>query len=223
MSRFRNHLSLLAGVAVAAGLIAAPAMAGKFGLGTEATKEEVAGWDIDVRPDGTGLPVGKGTAADGEEIFAEKCAVCHGDFAEGLDRWPVLAGGRGTLKSENPVKTVGSYWPYLSTAYDYIYRAMPFGDAQSLTHDEVYSIVAYLLYMNDVVTDDQFELSNENFTSIKMPNEANFIDDDRPDTPLASAKEPCMKDCKAEVKITKRAVVIDVTPEGEEPTGMKVD
>ncbi|AXS40486.1 cytochrome c [Breoghania sp. L-A4] len=223
MSKFREHFSRLAGVAVVACVISVPAVAGKLGIGTEATPEEVAGWDIDVRPDGQGLPEGEGSVTDGEAVFAERCAACHGDFAEGVDRWPVLAGGRDTLKSQNPVKTVGSYWPYLSTVYDYIHRAMPFGDAQSLTPDETYGIVAYLLYMNDIVTDEEFVLSKENFTSIRMPNEGNFIDDDRPDTPLASAQEPCMSDCKADVKITKRAVVIDVTPEGEEPDGGSVD
>lgn len=215
MSKFRNGVSLFAGAAFIAGVMVAPAVAGKYGLGTEATKEEVAGWNIDVRPDGQGLPEGRGTVAVGEEIFAEKCAACHGDFGEGVDRWPVLAGGMDTINSEDPVKTVGSYWPYLSTVYDYIYRAMPFGDAQSLTHDETYAIVAYLLYLNDIVEDEDFELSKENFTSIKMPNEANFIDDDRPDTPLASANSPCMTDCKAEVKITKRARIIDVTPDAK--------
>lgn len=215
MSRFPDFTAIGAAVVLAAGLAAAPAMAGKLGLGTEATPEQIAGWDIDVRPDGKGLPKGHGTVAEGEEIFAERCAVCHGDFGEGAGRWPVLAGGRDSLKSQNPVKTIGSYWPYLSTVYDYIYRAMPFGDAQSLTHDETYAIVAYLLYLNDVVTDEEFELSDENFTTVHMPNEGNFTEDPRPDTPLVSQEKPCMENCKAEVRITKRAQVIDVTPEDQ--------
>ncbi len=152
--------------------------------------EEVKAWDIDVRPDGQGLPQGKGKVADGETIYAEQCAACHGDFGEGVDRWPVLAGGRDTLKSDDPVKTIGSYWPYLSTVYDYVNRAMPFGNAQSLKPDEVYALTAYLLYMNDIVDDDQFELSNKNFTKIRMPNEKNFTDDARPDTPLTSESDP---------------------------------
>ncbi|MDX1715314.1 MAG: cytochrome c [Anderseniella sp.] len=192
-----------------------PALAGKFNLGREATGDEVKAWDIDIRPDGKGLPEGKGTVAEGEEIFAEKCASCHGDFGEGVDRWPVLAGGQGTLKADRPVKTIGSYWPYLSTVWDYVYRAMPFGEAQSLEPNEVYAITAYLLNMNDIV-DSDFELSKENFTSVKMPNEANFIDDPRPDTPvLADGKAPCMENCKeGEVKITQRARILDVTPDG---------
>ena len=134
----------------------APAMVGekskgKFGLGRLATGDEVAAWDIDVRPDGKGLPEGSGTVADGEPIYADKCALCHGDFGEAVDRWPVLAGGQDTLKDDRPVKTIGSYWPYLSTVYDYVRRAMPFGNARSLSDDDVYALTAYLLYLNDIV------------------------------------------------------------------------
>ena len=197
-----------------------PALAGNFNLGRDATADEIAAWDIDVRPDGAGLPEGKGTVEQGEEIFAEQCAACHGDFGEGVDRWPVLAGGQGTLKSDRPVKTIGSYWPFASTLFDYINRAMPFGNAQSLEPDQVYAIMAYLLFMNDLV-DSDFELSKENFTSVKLPNETNFIDDPRPDTPvLAKGQEPCMENCKTgEVKITGRAAVLDVTPEEAEEAG----
>ncbi|MEM6944413.1 MAG: cytochrome c, partial [Pseudomonadota bacterium] len=147
MSRFPETAS----AALLAVGLAAPALADGFGLGREALPEEVSAWDIDIRPDGAGLPEGSGDVLTGEEIFAEQCAACHGDFGEGVDRWPVLAGGHETLADDRPVKTIGSYWPYLSTVYDYIYRAMPFGYAQSLAPDDVYAITAYLLYMNDVV------------------------------------------------------------------------
>lgn len=204
--------SLSAVAVLLAGLIVmAPALAGDFGLGRVATPEEIAGWDIDVRPDGQGLPVGKGSVATGEAIFADKCASCHGDFAEGVGRWPVLAGGQGTLKDPRPVKTVGSYWPYLSTLFDFITRAKPFGDAKSLKPDEVYAITAFLLHMNDIV-DADFELSKQNFTSIRLPNEARFTDDPRPDTPGLDERAPCMKDCKANVEITNRARALNVTP-----------
>ena len=123
----------------------------KFNLGQIANKEEVAGWDIDVRPDGLGAPIGSGTALLGEEIYTEQCAACHGDFGEGADRWPSLVGGEGSLASHDPEKTTGSYWPYASTMYDYIYRAMPYGAAQSLSYDETYEIVAYLLYMLSLI------------------------------------------------------------------------
>jgi len=184
----------------------------KFGLGRMATAAEVKAWDIDVRPDGRGLPEGQGKASDGEKIYTSKCAACHGDFGEGVDRWPVLVGGKGTLKSDDPVKTIGSYWPYLSTVFDYVKRAMPFGDAQSLSNNEVYALTAYLLFMNEIVDDENFVLSKNNFSKIRMPNEKNFTKDPRPDTPLMSSKKPCMKACKTAVKITKRARVIDVTP-----------
>ncbi|MEL0206674.1 MAG: cytochrome c [Alphaproteobacteria bacterium] len=183
-----------------------------YSLGKLATAEEVAGWDIDVRPDGKGAPVGVGTAALGEEIYAERCAACHGDFGEGIDRWPVLAGGQGTLDSHDPVKTVGSYWPYASTIYDYVYRAMPFGEAQSLTHDETYSVVAYLLFMNDVIEEEDMQLSNANIGSIKMPNRDGFmLPDPRPDGQPQG--EPCMKNCSVSTKIIGKARNIDVTPE----------
>lgn len=190
---------------------------GKLGLGRVALKEEVAAWDIDIRPDGKGLPVGKGTVAMGEALYSDNCASCHGDFGEGIDRWPVLAGGHDTLTEERPEKTVGSYWPYLSTVYDYIRRAMPFGNARSLSDDEVYALTAYVLYLNDVVEDEDFELSNENFTEVRLPNEANFIDDNRYDEPhYSTGSEPCMRDCKPGIaEIVMRARVLDVTPENE--------
>ena len=184
-----------------------------FGLGTLATAQQIAGWDIDVRPDGKGAPIGSGTAADGEEIYAERCAACHGDFGEGIDRWPILAGGLGSLATDDPVKTVGSYWPYASTVYDYVYRAMPFGEAQSLTHDETYQVVAYILNMSDVI-DDEFVLSNETIGSVKMPNQNGFmLPDPRPDGQPASA--PCMQNCEVPTKIIGRARIIDVTPDKE--------
>jgi S-disulfanyl-L-cysteine oxidoreductase SoxD len=184
-----------------------------FALGREAHPEEIAAWDIDVRPDGLGLPAGSGSVLDGEDLYIDNCASCHGDFGEGSGRWPVLAGGRGTLTSEDPNKTIGSYWPYLSTVWDYVHRAMPFGYAQSLSADETYAITAYILYLNDIV-DDDFVLTRENFLEVPMPNEANFQDDDRLETefPLF-VRDPCMTDCKETVEITARAMVLDVTPE----------
>lgn len=205
MSKFLKATALAA-------LIAGTAQAGQYNLGRDATPEEVAAWDIDVRPDGAGLPEGSGDVVTGEELFIEQCAVCHGDFAEGVDRWPVLAGGQGTLTSDRPVKTIGSYWPYLSTVWDYVHRAMPFGNAQSLSDDEVYAITAYLLYANDLV-DDDFELSHETFQDVRLPNEDGFFPDDRLESPVFAKGEVCMYDCKEEVEITMRAAVLDVTPE----------
>ncbi len=186
---------------------------GGFGLGRVALPEEIAAWDVDVLPDGRGLPVGSGDVWTGEEVFVDQCASCHGDFAEGVGNWPVLAGGFGTLDREDPVKTVGSYWEHLSTAYDYINRSMPFGSAGTLTPDETYAIVAYIMYSNNMVGDD-FVLSNENFLEVEMPNADGFVLDDRAETEYAQwSVEPCMTDCKESVEITMRASVVDVTPE----------
>jgi cytochrome c len=212
--------SVIAGAAVAQSVDspAVDATGVDYGVGREALPEEIAAWNIDVRPDGTGLPEGSGDVWTGEEVFIEQCAVCHGDFAEGRDRWPVLAGGMGSLTRDRPVKTVGSYWPYLSTVWDYVNRAMPFGYAQSLTPDEVYAITAYLLYSNGIVEDD-FTLSRENFTEVEMPNEDGFFMDDREETEMpAFTRDVCMEDCKESVEITMRAAVLDVTPETEETT-----
>ena len=197
-------------------LLAAPAAAEGPTLGRVALPEEIAAWDIDVRPDGAGLPPGSGTVAQGEELFVEQCAACHGDFGEGVDRWPVLAGGHDSLTHERPEKTIGSFWPYLSTVFDYIKRAMPFGNARSLSDDEVYALTAYLLYMNDVVAED-FELTRENFASVRLPNEPNFIEDDRLSEPhYQPGLVPCMEDCApGPATIAMRAAVLDVTPDGD--------
>lgn len=200
-----------------------------LGLGREATPEEIAAWDIDIRPDGLGLPEGRGTVAEGMAIYDEKCAACHGDFGEAVGRRPVLAGGQGTLQADRPEKTIGSFWPYLSTVYDYVRRAMPFGDARSLSDDDVYALTAYLLYLNDEVTDEDFELSRDNFASIRLPNEANFVDDDRLREPhYLDKSEPCMSNCvpgKAAIKM--HAAVLDVTPQAsgddKEPAGGGID
>ncbi|RXT55482.1 cytochrome C [Bosea sp. Tri-44] len=200
----------------------APAPAAKLGLGREALPEEIKAWDIAVRPDGKGLPPGKGTVKQGDEIFQAQCASCHGEFGQGNGRWPVLAGGMGSLKADRPEKTIGSFWPDLSTVFDYVRRAMPYGNAQSLSPDELYAVTAYLLYLNDIVKDEDFELSDKNFTSVKLPNAAAFYDDDRETTEKAFwGKEPCMTNCKPEVKITGRAVILDVTPDSK--TAPKVD
>ena len=189
-----------------------PAVSDGFGLGRDATHDEIIAWDIDIRPDGMGLPNGVGSVLDGEGLYTNRCASCHGDFGEGMGRWPELAGGFDTLDGADPVKTVGSYWPYLSTVFDYVYRAMPFGYAQSLKPNEVYAITAYILYLNDLV-DEDFELNNKNFTEIKLPNEQEFYLDDRSNYELKIfSSSPCMTRCKDKVRITKRARILDVTP-----------
>lgn len=203
----RSGMTVLLSVAVSV----AAAADERYGLGEPATPEEIAGWNIDIRPDGKGLPSGQGNVEDGEEFYIDRCASCHGDFGEGRGRYPALMGGRGSLDSEDPVKTIGSYWPYATTVFDYVRRTMPFGHAQSLSDDEVYAITAYLLYLNDIV-DFEFVADAESLPGVEMPNRDGFIFDDRPDVPLG---EPCMKDCRDEPEVVGRARQIDVTPEEE--------
>jgi cytochrome c len=188
-------------------------VARNYGIGLAATAEQIAGWDIDIRPDGQGAPSGSASVKDGEKIYMDKCAACHGEFGESAGRWPQVAQGKGTLASHDPVKTVGSYFPYLSSAFDYIRRAMPFGDAQSLGNDELYAVTAYVLYLNDIV-DDKFVLSKETWSRVKMPNQDGFFDDDRETSEKAFwNSNPCMNDCRGPVKIIGRAGAIDVTPD----------
>lgn len=214
-----------AAAAPAATPAAAPGEAPR--IGRLALPEEIAAWSVAVRPDGQGLPEGQGSAADGEMIFSDHCASCHGEFAEGVDNWPALAGGEGTLTHDRPVKTVGSYWPHLSTVWDYVHRSMPFGSAQTLEADQTYAIVAYILYSNGIV-DQDFVLNRDNFDSVVMPNADGFVVDDRETTELPKfTGQPCMENCKESVEITKRAANLDVTPGGSEdadnPDAPKMD
>jgi len=144
-----------------------------YGIGRGISAEQIAGWDIDVRPDGQGAPPGRGSVKDGEKVYLDKCAACHGEFGESAGRWPQIAQGKGTLASHDPVKTVGSYFPYLSSVFDYIRRAMPFGDAESLSNDELYAVTAYVLSLNDIV-DDKFVLSKDTWGNVTMPNQGGF-------------------------------------------------
>ena len=193
----------------------------KMGLGRQALPEEIAAWDIDVKPDGSGLPQGRGTVKQGEEIYLARCASCHGEFGQGAGRWPALAGGQGSLKGDRPNKTIGSFWPELAPLYDYTRRTMPWGDARSLTSDETYAVVAFLLNLNDIVGDD-FELSEKNLTSIRMPNVSGFYADDREMSEKKFwNKNPCMKDCRGVPDITGRAGEANVTPDAK--SAPKVD
>ena len=213
MSKFLPKLTITAAFMT---VVAGPVLAEKLDLGRPALPEEIAAWNLDISPNGDGLPVGSGSVEDGEMIFSENCAVCHGEFAEGVGNWPKLAGGEDTLADKDPLKTVGSYWPYLSTVYDYVRRSMPFGNAQTMSDDDVYAITAYILYSNYLVEDD-FVLSNENFLDVEMPNAGGFIIDDRPETeyPIFTEANACYDNCKETVEITRRATVLDVTPEEE--------
>jgi cytochrome c len=202
-------------------LLAIPGMASagetRFGLGVAATRAQIAGWDIDVRPDGHGLPPGEGTAEQGEVLFARLCVGCHGEFGEGRGRFPALLGGTGTLSGDAPMKTVGSFWPYAPTLFDYLRRAQPFGHAQSLSDNETYALTAFLLNLNDLVDYGQV-VDSRVLVSLKMPNHDGFVGDDRPDVPL---QEPCMRECRAAPMVVGRAGHRKITPVSEsvpEPT-----
>lgn len=213
----------IAGMLVATGCLAAsPAhetdrlastsakSAGHYGYGTPATPQQIAGWNIDVRPDGEGLPPGSGSVEKGGNIFQTHCAACHGAFGEGMGRYPKLSGGIGSLKADRPEKTVGSYWPYATTLWDYIHRAMPFYAPQSLTDDQVYALTAYVLNLSNIVGPD-FVASQKNLASVKMPNRDGFVrPDPRPDTHNTA----CMKNCEpaAGVKIVSTAAGRNLTP-----------
>ena len=148
-------------------------------VGQPATAEDIRLWNIDVAPSGDGLPPGSGTVRQGATAYAAKCAKCHGaSGTEGpMDR---LVGGRQTLGTPAPVKTIGSYWPYATTLYDYIHRAMPFDAPQSLTPEEVYSVTAWLLYQNGIIAEDAV-IDASTLPAIQMPNRHGFVPDPRPD------------------------------------------
>lgn len=143
-------------------------------LGKPIAPEDLASWDISIGPDGAGLPPGSGTVKQGEAVFAAKCQGCHGEMGAGgpNDR---LAGGQGTLAGDKPaVKTVGSYWPYATTLFDYVRRAMPFYESKSLTNDELYAVVAYVLNVNGVIAESE-TMNAETLPKVMMPNRNGFI------------------------------------------------
>jgi cytochrome c len=144
-----------------------------YDFGRPATPDEIALWDIDVRPDGRGLPPGSGTVERGKQVFAENCAACHGDNGvSGIkDR---LAGGQGTLASDAPVKTVGSFWPYATTLFDYIHRAMPYQAPGSLSNDDTYAVAAYILSLNGILPVDA-KLDRDSLPKVTMPNRNGFV------------------------------------------------
>lgn len=177
------------GVAGVLGLFSACvlAQAGHYNLGREATPDEVRARDISVRPDGGGLPSGHGTPDEGREVYTAKCSSCHGDRGEGTEHYPALVGGRGSLTSAKPLRTVGSYWPYATTVWDHIHRTMPYTEPGTLIPNETYSVTAYILFLNGIIDEHQ-ELNEQTLPKLKMPNRDGFVLDPRPDIPI-NAKE----------------------------------
>jgi cytochrome c len=166
-------LAVLSGTAVAQN---------RSGFGHAPTPDEARKWASVILPDGTGMPKGSGTAALGEPVYMQKCASCHGDKGEGRDIvGPKLVGGTGTLATAKPVRTVGSYWPYTTSVWDYIYRAMPYYPRPgTLTFNETYSVTAYLLYLNNIVAKTDL-MDQTTLPKVKMPNRDGFVKDVRPD------------------------------------------
>jgi cytochrome c len=157
------------------------ALGAQYNIGRTAGLDEIRSADITVFPDGKGLPAGHGNAAAGENVYSGRCVSCHGPKGIGKQgEYPALVGGKGTLASPKPVKTVGSYWPYATTVWDHINRAMPFNAPHILKPDEIYAVTAYILYLNGIVTRDQ-ELDEKTLPKIVMPNRNGFGPDKRPD------------------------------------------
>jgi len=188
MATARRHpgpfvVEVAAIVAIAA-FAAGPAVtsAQSLHVGRTPTPAELKAIDIEVTPDGRGLPPGSGTAAAGKDVYTRRCETCHG--ATGKDGpQDVLVGGQGSLATARPLKTVGSYWPYATTLWDYVNRAMPFDHPSTMTPNEVYATTAYLLFMNGIVG-EQDVLDQTTLPQVKMPNRNGFVPDPRPDMPL---------------------------------------
>jgi len=143
-------------------------------VGRAPTPDEIRAWDTAVGPAGKELPPGNGTAKEGAEIFAEKCVVCHGTAGEGSQMAPRLVGGRGTLTSPQPVLTIGSYWAFATTIFDFIYKAMPRGQEGSLKSGQAYALTAFLLYKNEIIKETDI-IDAKTLPAIKMPNREGFI------------------------------------------------
>jgi len=150
-----------------------------FGVGRPPTPEELRDLGSAIAPDGTGLPPGSGSVAEGRRVFAAQCARCHGPSGEG-DVGARLVGGQGTLRTPKPLKTVGSFWPYATTLWDYVNRAMPFDKPGSLTPAEVYAAAAFVLNLNGIIRDDEV-MDATTLPKVQMPNRSGFVPDPRPD------------------------------------------
>ena len=146
-------------------------------VGRAPTKEEIQAWDISAGPDGKGLPSGQGTAKEGAPIFAAKCAVCHGANAEGAKIGPRLTGGKAeieTFTTLKPVRTLGAYWPYATTVWDYINRAMPRNNGGTLTPNEVYALTAFVLAKSSIIKEDDV-MDAKTLPKVEMPNRNGFV------------------------------------------------
>jgi S-disulfanyl-L-cysteine oxidoreductase SoxD len=173
--RLLDRVAWAAAMAGAAAILAASALAAEAPhFGQPITPEELAPWDISIGPDGAGLPPGRGTPKEGEAVYAANCQACHGEKGAGRPN-DMLVGGFGTIAADRPaVKTVGSYWPYATTLFDYIRRAMPYQQSKSLTNDQIYAVSAYILHLNGVIGADD-AIDAQSLPKVKMPNRDGFV------------------------------------------------
>ncbi len=167
-------------------LLVLPLEAQKYGVGRAPTAAEMKAMDISVSPDGRDLPDGSGDVAQGKEIYARRCQRCHGENGKGGDE-AALVGGTGTLNTPKPLKTVGSFWPYATTLFDYVRRAMPYKDPGTLSNPQVYAVVAFILNLNGIVPDNAV-MSRDTLPKVEMPNRKGFVPDARPDTGKRAAR-----------------------------------
>lgn len=159
--------------------------------GSPITEADVSALDIDIRtPDGKGLPAGKGSVADGEKVYGERCVACHGEKAKGGSQFGPMVGGIGSFTTDKRMLTPGSMYPYAPILFDYVRRAMPMDSPQSLTNDQNYAVTAYILHLNGLVPAEAV-MDATTLAKVEMPNKNGFIVDDRPDTKATR----CMKDC----------------------------
>lgn len=185
----RNGRAVLLACVLASTVNAADFQQRPAGIGREISEQEAASYGASVLPSGAGLPQGSGSAQEGRKLYVAKCAACHGDSGEGRADFPALVGGRDSLSTDKPVLTVGSYWPTATTIFDYIWRAMPYQEAGSLTADETYALTAWVLSANDIIGENQV-LDRKSLSRVRMPNRDGFVPDPRPDLgPAASHKE----------------------------------
>jgi cytochrome c len=179
MSRYSGRIVAVLLVAAWFAAVTLAAQTPTVGVGRPPTPEEIRELGSAIAPDGAGLPPGSGSVAAGRELFSVQCARCHGPAGEG-DVGPRLVGGRGTLRTPRPLKTVGSFWPYATTLWDYVNRAMPFDQPGRLTAPEVYAAVAYLLSLNGIIAADGV-MDATSLPKVRMPNRDGFVADPRPD------------------------------------------
>ena len=181
--------SALALTIVLAGAAPLAAQSPKFGVGKTPTPDEIRGLGAAIAPDGGGLPEGSGTVAEGQAVYAARCASCHGPHGEGNGVGAALVGGNGTLATARPLKTVGSFWPQATTVWDYVNRAMPFDQPGLLKPEEVYAVVAYILNLNGIIA-DAVVMNAKTLPTVKMPNREGFVADPRPDVGPTRTTKP---------------------------------